>query len=248
MQLELTQDQYRDFANSYDAYQRYSDRFVRVLSICMVDALDLRENDRFVDLGGGTGIYSEAILQLVPLQHPITIVDPIAEMLAQVPQHLQVERVEMDALAYSRMPGDLDKVLMKNAVHYVDKKAELFSNLHGKLTQGGVLLVVNSPVPIDHPLFDAALDRSKTWYTDSETLVELLGGSGFEVETDSLDYDFRIPKYQYFQMVRERYLFLLASFTDEELEEGVTEMEKMFRDEDNLHFTSRFDFLTAVKC
>lgn len=247
MQPEFIQKQYRRLARYYDAHRHYAEQFVPMLSVCMVDKLNLRNDDRLLDLGGGTGIYTRAILELVGLQQPVTIVDPVAEMLAQVPSTLPVERVEMDALAYSRMPGVFDKVLMKGAVEYVDDKAELFSNLHTKLSRHGVLLVVNTPPSIDHPLFESARDRSRTWYVDSQLLLELLEEAGFEVELESLDYESAIPRYEYFQMIRERYLSLLASFTDEELEAGIAEIEDTLVDDHALEFTDRFDFLTAAK-
>lgn len=244
---EVVEKHYSNLAQNYDKFLIYSDTFVRALTTKMIEMLRLAADDVFVDLGGGTGIYSRDILEQMELRHPVILVDPFPEMLAKVPQDGRIECVEMDALGFSEQPRSYDKVLMKEAVHHVDDKARLFANLHERLSPGGALLLVHVPPVLDYPLFEKALARARRWHADPDELVSLLEQTGFEVASDAVDYRHRIPKEDYFAMVRGRYMSLLTSFSEEELEQGVQEMERAHADADMLDFNDHFDFIAGYK-
>ena len=243
----LLNEHYQRLGADYDDYLHYSDDFVRRLTSKMIRSLDLQEDDVLVDLGGGTGMYAADILAQVPLRHPVILVEPFAQMLANVPADLPIECVQMDALAFSTEPRRYDKVLMKEAVHHVVDQATLFANLHARLSPGGRLLLVHVPPELDYPLFEAALARSRTWHADPARLVRQLRETGFAVERDVLDYRHGIPKEAYFRMVAGRYMSLLSSFSDDELRAGLGEMAERHANRDVLEFTDRFDFITAIR-
>jgi len=244
---DVLEEHYRRLADNYDDLLSYSGDFVRRVSAKIIDKLALTEDDVLVDLGGGTGMYSADILQQVPLRNPVILVDPFPDMLAQVPRELPVRCVQADALAFSAEPGTYDKIFMKESVHHVDDRAQLFANLYQHLRPGGVLLLVHIPPHIDYPLFRAALERSKTWHADPDELEHQLAGAGFHVERDALDYRHRLPKETYFRMVGNRYMSLLSSFEDAEIEAGLEEMAETYRDRETLDFNDHFDYLTARK-
>ncbi|HZA65871.1 MAG TPA: class I SAM-dependent methyltransferase [Geminicoccaceae bacterium] len=240
-------DHYQRLGASYDDYLHYSDDFVRSLTSEMIRSLDLQEDNVLVDLGGGTGMYAADILAQVPLSHPVILVEPFAEMLANVPADLPIECVAKDALAFSAEARRYDKVLMKEAVHHVADRPTLFANLHGRLGPGGRFLLVHVPPELDYPLFEAALARSRTWHADPGHLTRQLQEAGFAVERDRLDHRHAIPKEAYFRMVAGRYMSLLSSFPDDELRAGLAEMAERYANREVLEFTDRFDYITAIK-
>lgn len=244
---DVVQRHYRNLAEKYDFFLSYSPEFVRHMTGRMIEKLQLEANDRFVDLGGGTGIYSADILQQIPLRHPLLLVDPFEEMLARAPDDPRLRRVHADALAFAARDGTYDKVLMKEAVHHVSDRARLFEDLFARLAQGGRLLLVHIPPRIDYPLFRAALERSLCWHADPDALVALLEGAGFAVERDVFEHRHLLPRETYFGMVRGRYMSLLSSFSDEEIEAGLAEMADTYAGRDLLAFSDRFDFITGVK-
>ncbi|MGH6900386.1 MAG: class I SAM-dependent methyltransferase [Geminicoccaceae bacterium] len=244
---QIVEDHYQRLGASYDNYLHYSHDFVRCLTSKMMSSLDLQEDDLLVDLGGGTGIYTADILAQIRLRHPVILVEPIAKMLANVPTDLPVERVARDALAFSTEARRYDKILMKEAVHHVSDQPTLFANLHARLGSGGRFLLVHVPPELDYPLFEAALARSRTWHADPTRLAERLREAGFAVERDRLDYRHVIPKQRYFRMVEGRYMSLLSSFPDDELQAGLAAMAERYADREVLEFTDRFDFITAIK-
>jgi ubiquinone/menaquinone biosynthesis C-methylase UbiE len=141
---EVIQTHYRRLGPNYNALLQYSPDFVRTLTSKMIEELRLHEDDRFVDLGCGTGMYTVDLLQQVPLRQPAIGVDPFAEMLAHIPDDAHIVAVQADALEFSARAGSYDKVLIKEAVHHIDQRKQLFRNLHERLAPGGELLVAEA--------------------------------------------------------------------------------------------------------
>lgn len=236
---------YKRLARDYDEFLYYSPDFVRTLTARMIDKLRLSETDTLADIGGGTGIYAVDILRQVPLKNPVICVDPFEEMLARIPKDAPITPVAADAVEFSERPGTYNKVLIKETIHHVERKAELFANLHRNLPDDGILLLVHVPPDVQYPLFDAALERCLGWHADPDELVKLLDGAGFAVERDGLDYRHELPKEHYLRMVAGCYMSVLTSFSDEELNAGLAEMEARYSGQDTLEFVDHFDYLTA---
>ena len=238
---------YRRLAAQYDEFLCYSPQFVRTLTSTMIEKLDLRESDRFVDLGCGTAMYSIDIVGQVPLSNPIIGVDPFPEMLGRIPPDAPVTRVALGAMAFSAQPGTYDKILMKEAVHHEADRAALFANLFARLAPGGRLLLVHVPPRLDYPLFDKALRRAEQWHADPGELATQLTQAGFAVDRDAVEIDHVMPRQRYFQMVESRYMSVLSSFSAEEMAEGLREMERKYSAVETLAFTDHFDYLTGIK-
>lgn len=244
---DIIREHYRRLADTYTDVLSYSATFIRWHTAAMIARLGLEPDDVLVDLGAGTGMYTADILQQVPLRRPAIVVDPFPEMLAQIADHVPVERVVADALEFAAQPRQYDKVLMKEAVHHVAHHDELFGRLFERLPSNGRLLLVHVPPELDYPLFRAALDRARRWHADPDELTAALTRTGFGVERERRTYRHRIPTEHYLQMVADRYMSVLSSFTDAELDAGLTEMRTSLAHREVLEFDDRFDYLTAVK-
>ncbi len=114
------------------------------------------------------------------------------------------------------------------------------------MTDGGRLLLVHVPPRLDYPIFEAALRRCEDWLADPDELVETLRACGFAVEREAVCYRHSIPREHYFRMVRERYMSVLTTFSDAELDEGLEEMRATYGDRDMLEFTDHFDYIAAA--
>jgi SAM-dependent methyltransferase len=238
---------YTRLGSSYNEFLHYSPDFVRTLTEKMVAKLGLTGEDVLADLGCGTGIYAIDLLEQVSLAHPVLGVDPFETMLREIPEEVAIEPICEDALEFSRQPGDYTKVLIKETIHHIEEREELFTNLHRNLPSGGVLLLVHVPPRIEYPLFDAALERCLGWHADPAEMVVQLEATGFEVERETLSYPHEIPKEHYFAMVENCYMSVLTSFEDHELKAGLAEMAERYAGEDVLRFHDRFDYITATK-
>jgi SAM-dependent methyltransferase len=238
---------YTRLAKKYDDFLYYSPEFVRCLTRKMIEKLRLREEDVFVDLGCGTGMYSLDILKQIRLKNPVIAVDPFAEMLAKIPPDAPLTPLQLDAATFARRPGTYDKILIKETVHHIDDKKELFSELHQRLAPGGILLLVHVPPKVQYPLFRKALQKCENWHADPDELTSLLEQTGFRVERDAVDYPHAIPKEKYFAMVESCYMSALSSLSEEDLREGLAEMAEKYANQEILEFIDHFDYITATK-
>jgi ubiquinone/menaquinone biosynthesis C-methylase UbiE len=244
---EVLDTHYTRLAKDYDDFLYYSPDFVRTLTSKMVEKLQLNEDDTLVDLGCGTSMYSLDILKQISLKKPVIGVDPYPEMLAKIPEGAPIKRIAMDGLEFSRQPGSYTKVLIKEAIHHVAERDELFANLYQRLTPGGILLLVHVPPNVRYPLFQKALERCLNWHAEPDELTAQLQHAGFRVERDAVDYPHTLPKEQYFKMVAGCYMSALTSLSAEELREGLIEMEQKYQDVEILEFIDHFDYLTAIR-
>jgi len=247
----LTEDvltrHYTRLAEQYDDFLMYSPEFVRTLTSKMVAMLALQPEDRLVDLGGGTGMYSIDIVKQVPLEQKVVVVDPFQEMLDGIPEGAPCEPVCEGALEYSRRDTSYDKMLVKEAVHHVEERGELLANIHRQLRPGGRVLLVHVPPKLDYPVFEAALERSEGWLADPNDLERILSDVGFRVERDAVDWRHELPKETYFRMVAGQYMSVLTSFSDREMAEGLEEMRQKYADREVLEFNDHFDYLMGEK-
>lgn len=240
-------EHYQRISERYIDYLSYSGDFVPTLAEKMIDMLRLSPDDTLVDIGGGSGIFAAAILDQIDLEKPPTIVDPFAEMLEIIPEDLPVEKVCMDGLDFADESRSYDKVLIKETIHHIDERDELMRRLYDRIAPGGALLLVHVPPELDYPLFDAALERVRTWHADPDELEQQMADAGFTVERDAVDWTHELPKERYAQMVESQYMSVLSSFDDDELAAGLAEMEAKHADRDILVFNDHFDYIVGYK-
>ncbi|MDP8909343.1 MAG: class I SAM-dependent methyltransferase, partial [Chloroflexota bacterium] len=148
---------------------------------------------------------------------------------------------------FSEQPRRYDKVLIKNMVHHVDDRLSLFRNLYQRLRSGGALLLVHISPKIDYPLFEAARDRALGWHADPDELERLLGAVGFHTERDVVEWRYAVPKERYFEMVASKYISVLSSFSDDQINEGLREMKEAYSETEVLKFTEHLDYSVGYK-
>jgi hypothetical protein len=174
-------------------------------------------------------------------------VDAYQEMLDQIPDTTRIKPICLDAMAFAKKPFAFTKVLIKETIHHVEDKDQLFAYLRRRMPPGGRILLVHVPPELDYPIFDKALERAKHWHADPDVLESQLRNAGFRVDRDAIDYPHHIRREHYFAQVRSRFMSVLHHFSDLEMEEGLREMEEKYGDQDVLEFIDHFDFITGIK-
>lgn len=245
---EAVKRHYENLADSYDEFLYWSPDFVGKLTDRIVELLSLEPQDKLLDLGGGTGMYSLAILDRVGLERPITLVDPFPQMLAKVPDQAPIETVCADAVQYSERSPRFTKVLMKEAVHHVERKRDLFANLHKALEPGGRILLVHvDPTAVAYPLFEAALENARNTFADPNEMVALLEDTGFDAEKSQLVYEHEVPTDRYHHMVETGYMSIISNLDGKQLERGLAEMRERHAGLDKLRFPETFSYVLGIK-
>lgn len=116
-----------------------------------------------LDLGGGTGALSSAVLAGLPRSR-VTVLDVDAEMLAEARRRLAGfgDRVSFEQASFLDPPPAADAVVASLALHHVhdlDTKTALYRAIHDALSPGGVLLNLDAAVSEGERLNRLVFDR-----------------------------------------------------------------------------------------
>ena len=116
-----------------------------------------------LDLGGGTGALSEAVLEGLPGVR-ITLLDVDPDMLAEARRRLEpfTDRVAFQEGSFLDPLPAADAVVASLALHHVhdlEAKTELYRRIHDALSPGGVLLNLDAAVSEGTRLNQLVFDR-----------------------------------------------------------------------------------------
>ncbi|MFP3987137.1 methyltransferase domain-containing protein [Streptomyces sp. E11-3] len=246
------QEHYEGLADQYDEHWDYRPGYVPWMAARITEALQLTDGDRIADIGCGTGLFAREVQAAVRPVKPVLCVDPSAAMLRQIaepsPTGLRPIRASAEDVAGGRvvLPYDrLDALWVKEAVHHFDDPTRTLRGLAGLLAPGGRLLVVMMPATIAYPLFEAALKRYEELQPDPRDIARQLEEVGLRVDVSYVEHELRIPRERYIDMVRARYMSVLSSFSEGEIESGVEEI-KTAHTHGELVFPDRFAFVRGV--
>ncbi|MFE2316251.1 class I SAM-dependent methyltransferase [Streptomyces sp. NPDC059441] len=244
---------YEELAAEYDEHWVYGPDYVPWMAGRIAEALRLSPADRIADIGSGTGLFAREVVRALQPSHPILCVDPSEAMLRQLgtpsPPGLTpiVASAEDIAGGRARLPyNEIDAMWLKESVHHLADPAHTLRGLAKRLAPGGRLLVVMLPATIQYPLFQAALARFEELQPDPAAIVEHLRTAGLEAGLTHVEHELRINRDRYLAMVRARYMSLLSTFSDSEIEKGIEEM-RVAHPEPVLVFPDRFAFVTGQR-
>ena len=245
-----TQAHYDRLAASYDQNWAYSPAYIAWMTRCILDRAAIGPGRVVADIGCGTGLYSR---QLAAAGATVICADPSQSMLDQLPGDpaLVPVRASAQEVAERRvaLPAQrLEAIVIKEAVHHIpaSDRQVVLNGLAELLAPGGRIVIAMLPAQISYPLFTAALQRFESLQPDPSDIVAVLADAGLETELSYDSYMLTFEKDQYLSMVRDRYMSLLADFTDAELERGITEIRERFPG-DRLEFADRFAFIRGIR-
>ncbi|MGW4793150.1 class I SAM-dependent methyltransferase [Nonomuraea sp. NPDC004297] len=249
MQSDVTRSHYERLADKYDENWAYSPEFTGWMTGNILSRLlPGRGASRALDIGCGTGLYARGLVAKAGL---VVCADPSAGMLGQLPDDERlvplVAAAEDLADGRAALPHDgYDAVLMKEVIHHVADPSQVVAGVSRLLRPGGRLLVVMLPSDIEYPLFGAALTLFRERQPAPEIIAAALADSGLEAELTYDEFPLAFSIERYTRMVRNRYMSLLASFDDDELEAGISEIRHLHPGAE-VRFPDRFAFVLGVK-
>jgi predicted TPR repeat methyltransferase len=238
---------YARVANQFDDLWTYSDAYVTWMTAAIVNQARLGVGDRLIDLGCGTGLYARRLADHV---ESVVCVDPSARMLARIPSDPRLTPVlasaELIATGQITLPGDrCDVIVIKEAIHHIADRAHVLAALTALLGERGRLLVAMLPATCPHPLFAAARQRFEALQPAPEDVAAVMRRSGLAVSLTYEGFPVRLPRQRYLDMVRSRYMSLLAAFDDDELAAGVDEIQRR-HPRDWIEFVDQFAFVLGM--
>jgi tRNA (cmo5U34)-methyltransferase len=152
-------------ADGYDAQiRRFIPHYEEMIAtgVEVLSALAPAES-HILDLGGGTGALSSAVLAGLPRSR-VTVLDIDAEMLAEARRRLAGfgDRVAFEQASFLDPLPAADAVVASLALHHVhdlDTKTALYLAIHDALSPGGVLLNLDAAVSEGERLNRLVFDR-----------------------------------------------------------------------------------------
>ena len=244
---------YEELASEYDEHWVYGPDYIPWMASRIAEALRLSPADRIADIGSGTGLFAREVARQLQPGHSILCVDPSEAMLSQLGTPPAPGLTPIVASAEDVAEGrvglpykQLDAMWLKESVHHVTDQARTLRGLADRLAPGGRLLVVMLPATIQYPLFQAALDRFEELQPDPADIQAHLSAAGLEAHLTHVEHELRIDRDKYFGMVRARYMSLLSTFSDSEIEKGIEEMQAA-HPEPVLVFPDRFAFVLGQR-
>ena len=120
----IQQHHYKEASENYHSAFFYSGEYESWQLDVIIEHIDISENDRLLDLGGGTGRFASLIYNKVGLKFPVTCVDPSDDMLQQTKKLIGINAVCSDALNFSVIDNGItyDRILMKEVVHHLSEE------------------------------------------------------------------------------------------------------------------------------
>jgi len=106
-----------------------------------VDALELNDGDRVLDIGCGTGLNFPFILQKAEAENIVGI-DFSKEMLERAKRKYQVRLVEGDAADY-QFGEPFDKIICSYAISLMDDWEKVIENASRSLRSGGTFVILD---------------------------------------------------------------------------------------------------------
>ena len=246
-QTEEIKNHYEKLADKYNSFWGDSPELIDFYSQKIVEYLELKPTDNFVDLGCGTGIYTKKIRDLAQLINPVICVDISAKMLENIPDNKKFKTILMDAVEFSAQPGRYDKILMQNMTHHILDKEKLIRNFAQKLNLDGKILIIGLPYRLDYPLFEKALKKFQNLYYKGEQSIDFFLNLDFEVKLNYIKFPVSVEKSKYLKMVKHRFISTLSSFSDPEIEEGLKELEGKYQKKLVLNFNEIFLFILILR-
>ncbi|MGB8230807.1 MAG: class I SAM-dependent methyltransferase [Pseudonocardiaceae bacterium] len=241
-----TQAHYDRLAPVYDQNWAYSPDFLEWMSGCILARLRVEPGDRVLDVGCGTGLYARRLAEHAEL---VVCVDPSARMLEQLPDRPRLVAVQASAedlvVGSTLLVDRFEAILVKEAIHHVTDRGAVIGGLARLLAPGGRLLVVMLPTRIDYPLFQAAHDRFRKLQPDPEAIATAMVEAGLAVELSYDEFPLVFPTERYLAMVQDRYMSLLSTFDDEEVDAGVEEIRRRYPG-GRVEFKDRFAFVLGI--
>jgi ubiquinone/menaquinone biosynthesis C-methylase UbiE len=241
---------YDRLAASFDESWAYSPDFTGWMTSRILDRAGIRPGDRVADIGCGTGLYARGLARLAG---HVVCVDPSQAMLDQLPAgsvYLPVRATaeEVASGAVGLPYATFDVIVMKEAIHHVSAsdRPGVLRGLAALLAPQGRIVVVMLPTRIGYPLFSAALKLFEQHQPDPASIADILAGAGLRTELTYDSFPLSFSKQRYAGMIRNRYMSLLASFTDAELESGIAEISERYPG-DRLDFRDRFAFIRGIR-
>lgn len=243
--MMLPSNHFDSIAEHFNRIWYFSDDYKDFVISHILNDLLFTPNDILADIGGGTGSFT-ARLQHEGAFERAYCIEPSAPMCDEASKFSNITAICTDAHGFLEYNIPFSKMLLKEVIHHIGERETFWRSTYDALPVDGKLLIITRPQQIEFPFFDAAKEAFSQNQPPHEAIENELLKSGFDVHTSRRSHTFTLPKKSWYEMLRHRFMSDLGVFSDQEIEEGIGEIESRY-DGETIDIIDHLIFITAIK-
>ena len=208
----------------------------------------------FVDLGCGNGRFTNSFVDLLArasVDVSCIGVDPSSELLNVAVQQPRItQTICMNAAKFSSLEISYSNLLMKEMVHHLPDSdmITVFRGLHRQLQTLGNVVIITRPVETEYPFFERIKQIWRTTQPPHDHVVTAMEAAGFDVHVDVGTFPVLVSKAAWLSFIRNKTWSEFSMCSNEEMDNGLQDLEATFRDFSELKFDETVIFVVGKKC
>lgn len=223
-----------------------SPQYIQYSAELLSEHLPITSESRVLDIGCGRGAIAAKIATLNGLKHPVEGIDLVGTF--QETQYSNVLFQQVNALDYLRKQATdaYEGIILKQVFHLLPdaQRKPLLLEIKRCLKPSGKALILLMPAKLTIPLFKSAQQIFEQAILQVSDVLPLARDCGFNTETADFSFPVIMPKHQYYQMLRARYMSTLQDLADLEIEQGILELDDIYQDQQTLEFIDKLEILS----
>ena len=206
-----------------------SEKYINSFNKFILKQVSLNKHSRILDIGCGRGkILGNLSNRLKLSKKPIGL---------DIENHKDKDKKiifkKIDALSFvSKTKITFDLILIKQTIHLLKKKQaiKLLSICKEKLNPKGKIIILSlDPKKNEIPTFTLMKKKLLISLSKDEKLFNLILKNRVKMKVKKFNYEVKILKNKYLQMIRNRYISTLLDFTDKQINDGIIEIKNDYR-------------------
>lgn len=240
-----TPNHFDSIADVFNRIWYFSDEYKNFVIHHILNDLSLSDQDTLADIGGGTGSFTSRLSTEANLLKSYCI-EPSPAMCEEAAKLTNVTALCSDAHTFLASDTPFTKMLFKEVIHHIKDRDLFWKAVYKSLPHNGKVLIITRPQKIAFPFFAAAKEAFARHQPPQELIESELRNGGFEIITHHRSHTFTLAKKDWYTMLRHRFMSDLGEFSDNEIEEGIVEIEKIYPEE-SIDIIDNLIFIIAIK-
>ena len=201
-----------------------SEKYINSFNKFILKQVSLNKHSRILDIGCGRGkILGNLSNKLKLSKKPIGL-----DIENHKDKNKKIIFKKIDALSFvSKTKITFDLILIKQTIHLLKKKQamKLLSICKKKLNSKGKIIILSlDPKKNEIPTFTLMKKKLLISLSKDEKLFNLILKNRVKMKVKKFNYEVKILKNKYLQMIRNRYISTLLDFTDKQINDGIIEI------------------------
>ena len=241
--MHNSQQHYSQLAENFDQVWQFSPDYEPWMVEQIQAHLALQAQEHWVDFGAGTARFSQALHHYAQPASTLCV-EPDESMCAIAKQKTELQTLQACDSHFIQQPIHYDALLVKEVIHHLGDRVAFWQGVHNQLNTHGRILLITRPKQTTLALFEQAKQRFSQHQPAIETLCTELELAGFNTQVTAINFPLRQTKTHWYAMLRAKFMSDLATFSDEAIETGISELETTYPD-DWIEHTDQLLFVLA---